>query len=141
MTELEQLGARHGRVRNSEAQCFEVDSEPVGPPALGLDVRGDVVWVVASAHDMQRRAKRTGLDDRAASEAVCQLLLAKAVEPRPERDVRRRRVLRLQCDEPLDGSDRRKSGTLDEQLPSEQRAIQLAQGERPHVTTARTAQS
>ena len=141
MAELEQLSARDRLVRNRAPQCLEVDSEPIRPPALRLDVRGDVVWIVASAHHVQRRSKRTGLDDRATSESPRQLLLPKAVEPRPERDVRRRRVLRLQRDEPLDGADRRESRALDEQLPSEQRAIQLAQGERLHVTTARTAQS
>ena len=141
MTELEQLGARDRLVRNRAPQCLEIDSEPVRPPTLGLDVCGRVVWIVAAAHHVQRRPKRTCLDDRSASEAVRELLLPKAVEPRPERDVRRRRVLRLQRDEPLDRAGGRKPRPLDEQLPGEQRAIQLAEGERLHVTTARTAQS
>ena len=127
VTELEQLGTRDRLVRRARGP--EID------PPVAHDQGCE------SAAHVQRRPKRTCLDDRSASEAVRELLLPKAVEPSPERDVRRRRVLRLQRDEPLDRAGGSKPRPLDEQLPGEQGAIQLAEGERLHVTTARTAQS
>ena len=80
--------------------------------------------------DVQRPAHDAGLDDRAVTESVRELLLAKARATRPERDVRRRCVLRLQRDEPRDHVEQGTAGSLEQQLPEQERAIQLAARER-----------
>src|SRR5207244_3222341 len=58
--------------------------------------------------------------------------LPEPVEARPQRDVWRWRVLRLQSNEPLDGSQQRQAPPLREQLSREERAVELAQRDRAH---------
>jgi hypothetical protein len=72
-----------------------------------------------------RKSRR--LDDLPLFERARQLLLAKAGEARPERDVRRRRVLRLQSAEPLNRLLHAELPSLKQQLPFEERAVELAQ--------------
>ena len=64
---------------------------------IGLDYHYD-----NSPRDVQRDAKQRGLDRRSLLQRSRQLFLPKAGEPRPERDVRRGRVLGLESTEPLD---------------------------------------
>src|SRR5439155_25529942 len=85
---------------------------------------------------VQRPAEDAGFDDRAAHEATRQLLLAKPFEPRPEGDVRRRRVLGLEGHEPLDRLHDRETLPLEQKLSREERPVQLTQREGPHITTA-----
>ena len=60
---------------------------------------------------------------------------ANAVEARPQTDVRRRRPLRLEPGDALDGLRDRQPVPPEEELSRERRAIELAEGERPHVAT------
>ena len=132
MTELDQLRALDRSCRHGCTEC--VDADPLGAGALRLDVRGGDSRVVLARRDVQCRAQRARLDDRAVAEPLRQLFLAKALDARPERDIRRRRVLRLQRDELRDGVVHRDPLPLQEHLPQQQRAIQLPQ--RHGVTAA-----
>ena len=58
-----------------------------------------------------------------------------AVDAGPQPEVRRRRPLRLQPGDPLERLRHREPVPAEEQLARERRAIQLAQGERPHGAT------
>lgn len=78
---------------------------------------------------MERDPKELRLDDRALLERVGELFFAEVREPRPERDIGRQRILSLQCTEPLDGLLDAQPAALEQQLPLQQRAIELAQGQ------------
>src|SRR5215211_2733246 len=60
-----------------------------------------------------------------------------AGEPRPQSDVHRRRVLRLDAGDPLERRRQRQLAALEQQLAREQRAVELAPGQRSHAPQAR----
>jgi hypothetical protein len=130
--DLEELRARHRPVGDRAPQRLDVHGEPIRPAALRLDVRRRVKGEVTLTHHVQRRAERPGLDDRAAPQRAGQVLLLEALHPRPQSDVGRRRVLRLQRDQPLDRTWQRETPALDQHLSEEQRAVQLTEGDRAH---------
>ena len=127
IAEIEQLGARDRLVRHRFPERRQVDAQPRRSSALRLDVGRHDVRELGGAHHVQRRAKRARLEDRAVDEALRQRLLAKTRNARPERDVWRRRVLRLQRDELRHGGDDRHPLALEQHLPKEQRAVQLTE--------------
>jgi hypothetical protein len=80
------------------------------------------------AHVGRRRRPERG--EVTQHDRVAQLLRAEAVEPRPQRDVRVRRLLRLHPDEPLDRLQRRPGGTHEQTLARQQGAVERAVGQR-----------
>ena len=78
---------------------------------------------------MDRRAHQRPLDDAAALERTGQLVALEAFDARPEADVHRRRVLRLDPADPVERLRNRRFRALEEQLPGQEGAIQLALGE------------
>ena len=87
--------------------------------------------VVARRDDVQRPALQERLDDLLLLERARQLRVLEAVDARVQRQVRRRRVLRLQPTEQLD--DLRNAGRLplEEALARQERAVQLDACENP----------
>ncbi len=136
MTDLDQLPVRNRELRNGGAKCLDVDSETLRATALRIDTRSDQVRELVGRHDVERRSQRTGLHDLPITERSCQLFLPEADHARPERDVRGRRVLSLQSDEPPDSVRRRDPLALAEELAVEKRPVELPSRERPHGTTA-----
>ena len=82
--------------------------------------------VRAWSRDVQRAALEQCLDEPAAGERLRQLAALESLQPRPEREVRARRRLGLQSAEPLDRLHGAERLALEQQLPLQQRAIQLA---------------
>jgi hypothetical protein len=76
-------------------------------------------------HPHERR-----LDDRPSLERARKGVALEAVEPRPQPDVHRRRVLRLQPTDALQGTGQRHAQPLEQQLARQQGAVELAPGER-----------
>ena len=103
----------------------EVGVEP--PAAQRLEIADLEVGEILARRHVQRPADRPGLHHGPARERVGELLLAKALEPRPERDVGGGWVLRLEPQEPLDRSHDRLAPAREERLPREQRAVELAE--------------
>ena len=60
--------------------------------------------VVAARDDVDRVAHQRRLDEGTPFESTRHRLPLQAVDPRPEADIRRRRVLRLDAAHPLDGA-------------------------------------
>ena len=79
---------------------------------------------------MQRPAHEGRLHDAALSEGALEVRDREAGKARPESDVRCGRPLGLQAGEALDRGCRRDGGPLEEQLPCEEGAVQIAVGER-----------
>ena len=79
---------------------------------------------------MDRRTHERRLHDRPPFERPRQVVASKAVEARPQPDVRVRRVLVLDAADPLERARDRQAHALEQQLSREQRAVQLAPGER-----------
>jgi hypothetical protein len=127
MTERGQVLAGHRLVGDRRAQRFDVDAEPGRPATLRIDARGDQRRELRACHHVERRPQRSRLDDRPVGERLAQLLLAEGGDTRPQRDVRRRRVLRLERDEPRDRLHDRQVPALQQHLAREQRAVQLTQ--------------
>ena len=86
--------------------------------------------VVAAGDDVDRLAHQRRLDDRASLERPREIVPPKALETGPEPDVRVRRVLVLDAAEPFQRSRDRQANPLEQQLPGEQRPVQLAPCER-----------
>ena len=78
---------------------------------------------------MDGRAHQRPLDDAAALERTGQLVALEAFDARPEADVHRRRVLRLNPADPVEGLGNGRLRAFEEQLPSQEGAVQLAFGE------------
>ena len=76
--------------------------------------------------DVERPALEQRLHEPAPRERLRQLVALEALEPRPEREVRARRRLRLQAAEPLDRLHRAQRLPLEQELPLEQGAVELA---------------
>ncbi len=113
-----------------------IDTEAGNAAALGLDVRRLDERIQIARDDVERPPHDAGLDRRAVTESVRELGLAKARATRPERDVGRRRVLRLQRDQTRDHVEQGTAGSREQELPEQERAIQLTARERPQGITA-----
>jgi hypothetical protein len=74
---------------------------------------------------MDRRAEQRSLDDRPSLERPRERVALEAVEPRPQPDVHRRRVLRLDTPDPPERLRQRVPGALEQQLAGEQRPVEL----------------
>jgi hypothetical protein len=97
---------------------------------------------VALRDDVDRRAHQRRLHDLPPLQRPREVTQGEPVEPRPEADVRGRRVLRLQAADSLERPRHRQPGALEQELPRQQRAVQaaLAQLHRtPSWATAGTA--
>jgi len=82
--------------------------------------------VVAARDDVDRVAHQRRLDERAPLERARQRLALEAGDARPETDVPGRGVLRLQPADLLDGPGQGQAPPLKQQLPREQRPVELA---------------
>ena len=110
------------------------DLQPVPRASLEILCRDRVRVEVASAHQMQRAAHEArAYDGVLLLDRGPETLALESLEPRPERDVRRRRPLRLQRREALDRGHDRDGCSLEEHLARERGAIQLAQREHRSV--------
>ena len=123
-------GAVDGLVRPELRETSRIGPEAVDPTALRLDVRRPDQRVELARHDVQRPAQESRLDDGSRGQRAGQLLLREPVQPRPERDVRRRRVLRLKRDEAPDGAPHGHTPAVEQHLTEEERAVQVAQRQR-----------
>ena len=128
-------------LRPRRRECRKIDAEPADPAALRLDVGGLEQRIELPRQDMQRPAHHARLHDAPVDQGVRQRALAEPFDTRPEREIRRRRVLRLQRDEPSDGPSDRQPHAPEQQLAAEQRPVQLTGGERPQGTTAAFSRS
>ncbi len=100
-----------------------VHAEPPRAPRLA-DRHGERP-VVGLRHEVDRGAEQRRLDDRAPLESTRQRRPLEPVQPAPEADVHRRRVLRLDAADPLERSWDRRPTALEQQLPREQGSVQL----------------
>jgi hypothetical protein len=81
---------------------------------------------------MDRAPHERRLNDRAALERGGQRSALEPLEPRPQADVHRRRVLGLDPGDPLERPRQRHPAALEQQLAGEQRPVELPLGERAH---------
>ena len=81
---------------------------------------------VARRDQVHRRPHQQRLDHVSPAQRPLERPALEAVEPRPQREVRRRGQLRLQPGEPLDRSDGREPLAAQQQLPQQRRPVQLA---------------
>src|SRR5215210_3413600 len=85
--------------------------------------------VVVRRDEVQSLPHHGGLEDAASSELALERLAPEARRARPDADVRGRGPLRLHSDQALDHRLRQEPIPLEQQLPGERRAVQLAQRE------------
>ncbi len=114
------------RVDPVEAERGQLRPRPPEPLAPRLADRLRPGPVLATRDDVDRPAEERALDEHPALERPRQLLTAEVLDPRPKRDVRGRRVLRLDSADPVDDAGQRQAHALEQQLAREQRAVQLA---------------
>ena len=86
--------------------------------------RRQEVTVVVPGHDVQRRSHQRRLDDPPLPERAVERCRVERGESRPEREIRRRRLLGLQAADSLDGRSRTDPRALEEKLPGEGGAIE-----------------
>jgi hypothetical protein len=79
---------------------------------------------------VDRRPHHRPLDDAPLHERTGQLIAFEPLEARPEPDVHRRGVLRLDPADPFQGAGERRLRALEQQLPPEQRPVQFPLRER-----------
>jgi hypothetical protein len=104
------------------------DLEPVPGAALQILGGDRVREEVARAHEMQRAAHETRSNHRVVLlYRPPESLALEALKARPEREIRRRCPLRLQCRETLDRGHDRERFPFQQELSGQRRAIQLAQ--------------
>ena len=99
--------------------------------------------VVTPRDEMKRLTNHRGLDHGATCELALERFAPEARRACPDADVRRRRPLRLHSDEAFDHRSRRQPLPLEQELPRECRAAQLASCENAlgHVSTPHSASS
>jgi hypothetical protein len=85
--------------------------------------------VLARRGQVQRQSHHRGLDGRARADGVLEGFAGEAVQPRRQRDVRRRRLLPLQRRQPRQRLGRAQARALQQPLPLEQRLRQLGTGQ------------
>ena len=95
--------------------------------------------VVARGDEVDRRAHQRPLHDAAALQRARQRVALEALQPRPQPDVHRRRVLRLQAAHALERPRDRERRALEQHLAGEQRAVELALGQDARLTARRRA--
>ena len=108
----ERVGVGRGQARPREAAVVE---------ARGAEARLHRLVerrVVLGAHGMERDAQERGLDDGAGGEGRVEVGGIEADHPVPEGEVRRRRLLRLQGDDPADGLDSVERLPAQQELPA-----------------------
>ena len=98
--------------------------------------RAVVDRMLACAEQVECAAEEAPAHDRAPLERARELLAAEALDPRPEVDVRRLDALRVQRADALERARDRQAGALEQELPREQRAVQLAHGQHTLAVTA-----
>ena len=117
---------RSARRRRLRARVASTPSRSARARCVSMYADGDSRVSRRASITCKRRAQRPCLDDRAVAKArSVSCSLRKPSIARPERDVRRRCVLRLQRDEPRDGGMHRDRASAAEHLPQQQRAVQL----------------
>ena len=79
---------------------------------------------------MQRRPHQGRFHDLPAVDSTRELVALEARNTRPERDIRRRRPLSLKAAQTLDRVDHIDLLAFQQELPRQERAIQLTNGER-----------
>jgi hypothetical protein len=84
---------------------------------------------VGGADQVERRAHRGRADDAAVVQRVVELFPAEAVEPGPQREERRLRLLRLEAAEAVDCCCDVFCVALQQQLAGERRAVEGPEGE------------
>ena len=84
---------------------------------------------VTVADEMDRGPLQRHAHDAAARQQLGQLVALKCLQPRPERDVRHLRLLRLEADEVFDHLQGRAPLPAQEELAFQQRAIECVAGE------------
>ena len=100
--------------------------------------RGPQRPIVRRRHEVQRRAHQRALDEPPTRDGAVQVPGLERREPRPQADVGRRGLLRLEPTDPLDGVDHAEIRRLEQQLTSERgptepaRAEDLDRGGRRH---------
>ena len=107
-------GARRGRppVRDAARRAGRIERRDV--------LRG---------HEVQGRAHQRALHDRAVAEGRLERGDGERLRPRPQRDIRRVRVLGLEPGEPSDGLLGAPWRALEQRLPEQGRPVQLSQGQ------------
>jgi hypothetical protein len=99
-----------------------------GPAQRRLE-RGVQHPVVTGMHRVQRDPHQGRLDDGAVGEGLVQLRGLEPGHPVPQRDVRRRRVLRLDRDDAVNRLRHGQPLAVQQELPGQRRAVQLTGGE------------
>ncbi len=115
----------HKRLDVGAAHPTAVMTAPVLP--LGHDLRQRLERErVPDRGQVDRPAHEPEPDDLPLLEQPPELIRVEALEPRPEPDVRRHDLLRLEPDEVLDHVVHRHVGAAEQVLPLQQRAVQRA---------------
>ena len=93
--------------------------------------------VVALRDEVDRRSHERAPDDAPPLERAGERVALQALDTRPEPDIHRRRVLRLEPAHALEHAWQGRAHSLEQQLPREQRPVQLPLGERAlgHMAT------
>ena len=120
-------GARLRRPASPRSAPADPDAERPGPARLAHAER--VAPVLAPRYDVDRRPHERRLDDGPLLEGLGQRRTTEAGEPGPQPDVARRRVLRLEPADLLDGVLERDRRAFEQQLAGEQRAVEGAAGQ------------
>ena len=84
---------------------------------------------IVRRHGVQGDPEQARLDDPVLGERGIQIRRVEVGDPVPQRQVRRRGLLRLQPDQPPDGVDHVERLTLQQQLPSQGGPVELPAGE------------
>ncbi len=120
---------RHQGVRLRDRQAAPEESG-VGEPGVpqrrpqGRPQHG----VVRGVHDVERHAQERGLDEGAGREGGVDVGRVQVLEPVPECEVRRRRVLPLQCQQVPDGRGHAERLPVQQVLAGQGRAVELGRG-------------
>jgi len=109
--------------RRHIVRLVRVDSLPPAPARVAN--RDGERPVIALGDQVDRRAHQRRLDDRPALERAGQRVTLQALHARPEPEVHRRRVLRLKAGNSLERSRNGQPRPIEQQLPGQQRAVQL----------------
>ena len=110
----------------SSNRCFQARASH---SSARVAERAVVDRMLTCAEQVECAAEEAPAHDRAALERARELLATEALDPRPEVDVRRLDALRVQRADAIERARDRQAGALEQQLPREQSAVQLAHGQ------------
>jgi len=110
---------RHGQERVREVRLVE--------PGRHVAQRRPEDGIVARGEQVERPSHHRRLHDLSLAERPLERLAPETGHTRPETDVGRGRPLRLEAGEALDGGNHPDLASLEQELPRERRAVQLAQ--------------